>query len=219
MLVLVIDTSSAATTAALVAVSGGFAPSLVARQLNVDARAHGEVLAPAIAACLAEVGAAPAELAAIVAGTGPGPYTGLRVGLVTAAAFGHALSVPTYGVCSLDGIGAALTEPRLLAAGDARRREIYWAAYTDGVRTAEPEVAKPADVATAGFTACAGAGARLYADLLGLPLRDLDYPDPVALARVAADRIQAGVPSETLIPLYLRRPDAVEPAARKPVRT
>jgi tRNA threonylcarbamoyl adenosine modification protein YeaZ len=219
VLVLVIDTSSAATTAALVTVAPGPVVTRLAQRVNVDARAHGEVLAPAIAAVLAEAGAAPGDLAAIVAGVGPGPYTGLRVGLVTAAAFGQARSVPTYGVCSLDGIGIALAEPRLLVAGDARRREVYWAGYADGERTAGPDVAAPADVVTAGFTAAAGAGARLYADVLGLPLLDLDYPDPVALARVAADRVLAAAPSEALTPLYLRRPDAVEPAARKPVRT
>ena len=97
----------------------------------VDARAHGELLAPGIEWVLAEGGVRPADLTAIVAGLGPGPFTGLRVGLVTAASMGQALAVPTYGVCSLDGIGA-LTSDVTLVATDARRKEVYWAVYDRG---------------------------------------------------------------------------------------
>src|SRR4051812_5044117 len=121
----------------------------IAERRTVDPRAHGERLAPAIAATLAEAGACPADLAAIVAGTGPGPFTGLRVGLATAASMGQALGIPTYGVCSLDGLGRAAGPGRVLVATDARRREIYYATYVDGVREIGPEVAKPADVAAA----------------------------------------------------------------------
>jgi tRNA threonylcarbamoyl adenosine modification protein YeaZ len=222
VLVLVIDTSSAATTVALATVDPA-GESIKATHTNVDARGHVEVLAPTVARCLDDAGAKPDELAAIVAGLGPGPYTGLRVGLVTAAALGDALRIPTYGVCSLDGIGfaastasTALRAP-LLVAADARRREVYWAAYRDGVRTHGPHVAKPGTVDLAQFSAVAGAGARLYADVLDLPLLDQDYPDPLALLRVAGDRIRAHRPSELLQPLYLRRPDAVEPVPRKVV--
>jgi tRNA threonylcarbamoyl adenosine modification protein YeaZ len=218
VLVLVLDTSSAATTAAVATVDAS-GVTVLAAQVNVDPRAHGEVLAPSIARCLEDSGAAPSDLGAIVAGLGPGPFTGLRVGLVTAAAMGDALRIPTYGVCSLDGIGLALDEPHLLVATDARRREVYWAGYHGGRRVEGPDVVKPADLVSDGFSAAAGAGARLYADVLGLPLLDLDYPDPRTLVAVAAARVRDAGPSEPLVPLYLRRPDAVEPAARKSVRS
>ena len=218
MLVLVLDTSSAATTAAVAAVEADRV-TLLATRVNVDPRAHGEVLAPSIESSLDEAGIAAGELTALVAGLGPGPFTGLRVGLVTAAAMGDALQIPTYGVCSLDGIGRAVDAAHLLVAADARRREVYWAGYHAGRRVEGPDVAKPADLVTDGFTAAVGAGARLYADVLGLPLLDHDYPDALVLATVAAERVRAGRPSEPLVPLYLRRPDAVEPAARKPVRS
>jgi tRNA threonylcarbamoyl adenosine modification protein YeaZ len=213
--VLMIDTSSPATIAAVATVDAD-GVQVGPTKVNIDARAHGEVLAPAIEWCLAEARIAVGELGAIVAGTGPGPYTGLRVGLVTAAALADALDVPAYGVCSLDAIGAALPGDVLVAA-DARRREVYWATYSNGERVDGPGVAKPADLTLPSDTAMAGAGARLYADVLGLPLLDQDYPDPAALATLAADRIIAGSPSEVLVPLYLRQPDAVEPAPRKSV--
>lgn len=213
MLVLAIDTSSAAVTAALVEVSGT-AVERRAEHVTVNARGHGEHLAPNIAACLRDANATPGDLAAIVAGTGPGPFTGLRVGLVTAAVLGDALGIPTYGVCSLDAI--ASDEGELLVAADARRREVYWARYRDGARIDGPRVSRPADV-PAGSAAMAGAGARLYADVLGLPLLDTDHPAALALVRRAADRIRAGAPPEPLTPLYLRRPDAVPSPTSKTV--
>jgi tRNA threonylcarbamoyl adenosine modification protein YeaZ len=220
--VLVVDTSTPAVTAALVRVhaapAGGV--ELLAERRAVDSRAHGELLAPGITAVLTEAGISPADLTAIVAGLGPGPFTGLRVGLVTAAAMGHALSIPTYGVCSLDGIGAR-TKGTALAATDARRKEIYWAAYEDGVRITDPAVSRPADVAQyldargIAVTEAAGDGARLYAGVLPMPVRDdLLYPAPQALAEIAAARVRTGAPGETLTPLYLRRPDATEPVSR-----
>ena len=67
-------------------------------------------------------------------------------------------------------------------------------------------------------TVAVGDGALRYADVLGLPVRDEPrYPAPAALAALAADRVPGKAPGEPLTPLYLRRPDAVAPAARKPV--
>jgi tRNA threonylcarbamoyl adenosine modification protein YeaZ len=106
VLVVVVDTSTPAVTAALVRVRLAGGVELLAQRRTVDARAHGELLAPAVRAVLEEAAATPSDLTAIVAGLGPGPFTGLRVGLMTAAAMGHALAIPTYGVCSLDSIGA-----------------------------------------------------------------------------------------------------------------
>ncbi|MFC0007066.1 tRNA (adenosine(37)-N6)-threonylcarbamoyltransferase complex dimerization subunit type 1 TsaB [Micromonospora siamensis] len=223
MLVLVVDSSTPAVTAALAEVSAD-GVALRAQRCTVDARAHGELLAPQVDAVLADAGARPADLTAIVAGLGPGPFTGLRVGLVTAATMGQALDIPTYGVCSLDAIGypAAAGEP-VLAAGDARRREIYWAVYDGaGQRIAGPDVDLPAVAAERArelaVTVAVGDGAHRYADVLGLPLRaEPRYPDPSALAGLAAERIRAGAPGERLTPLYLRRPDAVAATGHKPV--
>lgn len=222
--VLVIDTSSAAVTAAIVQTEGARART-VAERVTINARRHGELLAPAIAECLAEAGRTPRDLGAIVAGLGPGPFTGLRVGLVSAAVMADTLHIPVYGVCSLDGIGlypaAAASRPdgpasELLVAADARRKEVYWATYRDGERIEGPSVGRPADI-PAGFAAAAGAGARMYADVLGVPVRGPDHPDARTLVTVALQRLSAGAPSEVLTPLYLRRPDAVPAAARKPV--
>jgi tRNA threonylcarbamoyl adenosine modification protein YeaZ len=265
VLAIMIDTSSAAVTAAVVnfgaddeATADGQAstPVVLAARSTVDARAHAELLAPSIQECLKQAGITPADVAAIVAGVGPGPFTGLRVGLVTAAALGDALGVPTYGVCSLDAIAADLaldhTAPgaagdtgnggveqgaaTVLVAGDARRREVYWARYAEAVvapadvsrvagagrptevsRLAGPDVARPGEIDLTGVGAVAGAGARLYADVFGLTRLEPDYPTPRGLARLAADRVRARALSEPLRPLYLRRPDAVAPASYKAV--
>ncbi|MEU4239420.1 tRNA (adenosine(37)-N6)-threonylcarbamoyltransferase complex dimerization subunit type 1 TsaB [Actinoplanes sp. NPDC026619] len=218
MLVLALDTATPASTAALVEVTAD-GLSGIAERRTVDPRAHGEKLAPEIAAALAEAGVRPADLGAIVAGVGPGPYTGLRVGLVTAASMGHVLGIPVYGVCSLDGLGRAAGPGRVLVATDARRKEVYFATYADGVRQSGPEVAKPAEV-TGEFDRVVGEGGLKYGDVFGVPVEEhLLYPPGAALVALAADRIRDGAPSEPLTPLYLRRPDAVEPAGRKPVLT
>jgi tRNA threonylcarbamoyl adenosine modification protein YeaZ len=214
VLVLVVDTATPAVTAAVAELSAPRAVALRAERVTVDARAHGELLAPAIEAVLAEVGAAPKDLAAIVAGVGPGPFTGLRVGLVTATAMAHVLEIPTYGVCTLDAFAHG-TSGRLLVATDARRREVYWAEYADGRRLAGPSVSAPAAIETAATTAT-GDGAARYRDVLGLPVAGPQYPPPAALAALAAERILARAGTEPLTPLYLRRPDAVPPGVRKP---
>jgi tRNA threonylcarbamoyl adenosine modification protein YeaZ len=215
VLVVAIDTSSAAITAAVLAVDDGV--RTLAQRVTISPRAHGELLAPSVAACLDEAGAAPRDLAAIVAGIGPGPFTGLRVGLVTAAAMADALGIPSYGVCSLDAIAGAADTGSLLVATDARRREVYWARYADAVRVDGPHVDHPSDVSTVDSAAMAGAGARLYAGVFGLPLLDADYPDPAALVETAAERVRGHAASEALMPLYLRRPDAAVPHSPKPV--
>ncbi|UWP81991.1 tRNA (adenosine(37)-N6)-threonylcarbamoyltransferase complex dimerization subunit type 1 TsaB [Dactylosporangium fulvum] len=216
MLVMVVDTATPAVTAGLVTV-GDDGVTLLDERVTVDARGAGELLAPQITAVLADCGKTAGDLAAVVAGVGPGPFTGLRAGLVTAAALGHALALPVYGVCSLDAIGHRLSG-RVLVATDARRKEIYWATYTDGVRDGEPEVAKPDAVAAAlaGVTAAAGEGAERYEAVLRLPITGPRHPSVQALAELAAERILDKAPGETLTPLYLRRPDAVAPGERKP---
>jgi tRNA threonylcarbamoyl adenosine modification protein YeaZ len=221
VLVLVVDSSTPAVTAALAEVIDHGVVMRAQRQA-VDAKAHGELLAPAVEGVLGEAGARPRDLDAIVAGLGPGPFTGLRVGLVTAASMGQTLDIPTYGVCSLDALGRADRGSRVLAATDARRKEIYWAVYDGGARVTEPDVDLPAAVtervAGLGVTGALGEGAHKYADVLGLPVRDEPrYPPAVGLVELAAERVLAKGPGERLTPLYLRRPDAVAAAGRKSV--
>ena len=217
----VIDSATPAITAALAVLDPTVStdPTVIAQRVVVDARAHGELLAPGIDAVLRETGHRPGDLSAIVAGVGPGPFTGLRVGLVTAAALADALGVPAYGVVTLDALGRAAGAGRVLVATDARRREVYWAVYDDGVRVAGPSVGKPAELPLPeGVRAAVGDGALRYADVLGLPVRDEPrYPPAGALAALAAERVRDKAPGEALTPLYLRRPDAVEPGARKAV--
>jgi tRNA threonylcarbamoyl adenosine modification protein YeaZ len=221
VLVLVLSTSSAAVTAGIGEVRNGGC-RVLAEHAVVDGRKHGEALAPLVKQCLADASSTPADLGAVVADVGPGPFTGLRVGLVTAAAMADALGLPTYGVCSLDALAAAVADDGapFLVATDARRREVYWAVYGGtGDRLTEPAVDKP-DVAAAsslGAQRAVGAGARLYADVFGIPVTGPDHPDVAGILSLAAARVAASAPSEPLTPLYLRRPDAVEPSARKSV--
>jgi tRNA threonylcarbamoyl adenosine modification protein YeaZ len=214
MLTLAIDTSTPAVAVAV----GEVHPdadnrfTTLSEKVIVDSRAHGEQLAPLIEAALAEAGITAPKLSAIAVGAGPGPFTGLRVGLVTAAAMSHALGIPAYSRCSLDLIGHALPDDDrpVLVATDARRKEIYWALYEAGGRIAGPAVNKPAELpeAARGAHLAAGAGARQYAEVLGLPVIDgFDHPSPAVMLDLLADRISRGDTGDALTPLYLRRPD------------
>ncbi|MBL7490648.1 tRNA (adenosine(37)-N6)-threonylcarbamoyltransferase complex dimerization subunit type 1 TsaB [Frankia sp. AgB1.9] len=247
---LAVDTSTPACSVALVelgpapsfgpapssgpASSSGLAPSpgpgrLLAARRVVDARRHGELLAPLIQTVLAEAAVRPAALSALVVGLGPGPFTSLRVGIVTAGTFAAALGLPCHGVCSLDGIGAATTGQAGVAI-DARRREVFWAGYADGRRIAGPSVDYPVRAAellrAAGVDTLAGPGRELYPDAFtsfaaasaGLAPSVPDYPDPALLAALAAADLRAGRAPEPLTPIYLRRPDVAEPHPAKPVR-
>jgi tRNA threonylcarbamoyl adenosine modification protein YeaZ len=217
MLVLAIDTSTPAVTAGIIEVRGDVA-ELRAMHAPHDARGHGELLAPAIRTALADAGAAVPDLGAVVVGLGPGPFTGLRVGLVSAAVISAVRALPVYGVCSLDGIGATLPdEPELLVTTDARRHEVYWARYQCGQRVDGPGVARAADLALDGITAVAGPAAEQYAEVWPDLPRHPTYPDPTALVSAALERITANAPSDPLTPLYLRRPDAAIPGAPKRV--
>lgn len=213
MLVLALDTSSPAVTAGLSRVGKTAEP--VAERVALDGRRHGELLATGVRAVLADAGVTRADLAAVVVGLGPGPFTGLRVGLVTGAALSDALGIPVYGVCSLDGLGVRDG----WAVGDARRKEVYWARYAGGARVAGPAVDRPAELELPPGAVLAGAGAVLHreafagATVLDEPL----HPRAHLLVVAAADRVLSGAPSDPLTPLYLRRPDAVEPGATKRV--
>ena len=213
MLVLAIDTATPAVTAGLVRLEGADVRVLASR-VHVDARAHAEVLTPLILDCLAESRAARADLDAVVVGVGPGPFTGLRVGIATAAAFGDALAIPVHGVCSLDAIAADAQrrddDRELLVVTDARRREVYWARYRGGCRRAGPEVCRPADLDIGAAASIAGSAS--HTELFDLPAAAVQTPSPAALVRVAAAALLAGQEPGPPVPLYLRRPDAVERA-------
>ena len=214
MLILAFDTATPAVT---VAVHDG--AQVVAEESAVDARRHGELLAVFIDKALSSAGATPAGLTAIAVGTGPGPYTGLRAGLVTARVLGAALGLPVDGICTLDVIALTAAEQvggrEFLVATDARRKELYWARYSAfGQRVSGPEVSPASDL-PAGFPV-AGEGARLYPELIAEPLEPA-FPAAGRLAALAAGRIAAGTPAAPPQPLYLRRPDAREPGRPKRV--
>ena len=147
MLLLALDTSTGPSVA--LADDGG-----VRAELDfVDARHHGETLAPAIVSVLAMAGETVDALSAIVVGVGPGPFTGLRVGLVTARVMAATLGIPIHGVCSLDvlaaqAVGAGAPDDEFLVLTDARRREVYWGRYDGtGQSLGGPAVDRPDVVA------------------------------------------------------------------------
>lgn len=204
-MILTIDTATPAVTAGIARRTGSGVQVLASR-ITVDARAHAEQLTPNVVAAVADAGITFADLRAVVVGCGPGPFTGLRVGMATAAAYGHALDIPVYGVCSLDAL-APNVSGELLVVTDARRREMYWARYRDGVRVEGPQVSAPADIEP-GSGAVAGPAAQTA--LFELAVVDAEYPTVAGL--VAA--VDWSRPPGPLVPLYLRRPDAKTLAER-----
>jgi len=214
VLLLAFDTATPAVTAAL-----HDGERVVAAATSVDARRHGELLAPAIATVLRDAGADRRDVTAIAVGVGPGPFTGLRVGLVTARTLAAALGVPVHGVCTLDALAAAVSEPAELAvATDARRKEVYWARYrrhdASYHRVQGPAVSRPEDLArelTAALPVL-GRGALLYADVLTHQPGPLD-PDAAVLAEAV---VRGEIELLAAEPLYLRRPDVSVPGPRKP---
>jgi len=190
-MILAIDTSGAIAVAA---VDG---TDVVASRSEFAPRGHAELLAGMVEAVLADAGALPER---IVVGTGPATFTGLRVGLVTARTLGYAWNIPVEGVCSLDALGAEFGT--CVVVTDARRREVYWATYRDGVRVDGPAVAVPADVPQA--AAAVGRGTALYPDVFANGTAA--DPNPAYLVRVANAARASGTEMPTE-PLYLRRPD------------
>lgn len=205
--ILALDTSTPAVTVALV--QDG---QVLGERCEIGVNLHGELLGPLIADVLAASGTHRTAIGAIGVGTGPGPFTGLRIGLVTAAALSDALGVPAYEACSLDVLARGRGE--VVVVTDARRREVYWAAYdAAGVRVAGPSVDLPAEVPTESRPLRGPATAQ-YPDLLaGTPA----WPRAADLAALVAERAERGAPADPLTPRYLRRPDAVPPGAPKPV--
>ena len=228
VLVLALDTST--TVRAALARPGtvaedpaSTAPAVLAARTETDPRRHVELLAPAVAAVLAGAQVARAQVTHVVVGTGPAPFTGLRVGVVTALVLAEALGVPVAGLCSLDAVVAtALGEAvragtpltgEVVAATDAKRREVHWARYRvlDGAdplggweRVEDPRVGPAGEmpdlpvVGGGALLRAAGDGGALAAGGL----------DPGVLASLAVRRLERGEPLEEAAPRYLRRPDA-----------
>jgi tRNA threonylcarbamoyl adenosine modification protein YeaZ len=169
--VLAIDTSTSRSCVAIIEDS-----KVLYSGFRDGATAHGPSLPALVQEALAV-----SDVDEVVVGMGPGPFTGLRVGIAFAQSFALAREISVRGVCSLDAIAAQVAEKDFIITVDARRKEVYWARYTLGVRTSEPAVNFPADVR----------GAPIHADL---------FPNMVALANL---------PGNINEPMYLRRPDAV----------
>jgi len=223
-----------ATPAVSVALHDG--ERVVSEAFAADARRHGELLAPMIAEVMADAGASRADLTAVAVGVGPGPYTGLRVGVVTARVLGAVLGIPVRGVCTLDLIAAVACPSvapgrEFLVATDARRKEVYWARYdAAGGRLEGPLVGSAGSIAGAAELAVAGSGGQLYPEAFGGVIGPA-YPDARTLCAIVAGQLggpagppAAGSPSPgpavpllAAEPLYLRRPDAREPGPPKRV--
>jgi tRNA threonylcarbamoyl adenosine modification protein YeaZ len=174
--VLAIDTSTSRTSVAIID-----GDTILFSGFRDGATAHGPSLPALVQEALAV-----SDVAEVVVGMGPGPFTGLRVGIAFAQSFALARQIPVRGVCSLDAIAAQINEKDFIITVDARRKEVYWARYTDGVRVGEPAVNFPADVS----------GASIHADL---------FVDLQALVTL---------PGNITEPIYLRRPDAIATADR-----
>jgi tRNA threonylcarbamoyl adenosine modification protein YeaZ len=214
VLVLAVDTATPAVTAGVVDAAE---MTVLAECVTVDAKAHGELLTPHILSALNDAGRTLADVDAIVCGVGPGPFTGLRAGMATAAALGQALAKPVYPVCTLDAM-AAVEEGPVLVASDARRKEVYWALYAvGGKRVYGPAVNTPAHVAQHSLSVVGFVGNGDVPTHLGLRHLGPKYPTPLGLVTVARADVLANAKPGPLTPMYLRRPDAVVPGARKRV--
>ena len=176
---LVIDTSSIRTIVAL------FSDTELVHEAHHDgATEHAEVLPELVTEALSKVD----SVAEVIVGMGPGPFTGLRVGIAFAQSFAHARSIPCHGVCSLDGID--IDSDDYIVASDARRKEVYWARYKDGQRIAGPFVSTPNQVF------------ELQTRKFGFGFTETLFPSPhLLLAKSRTSKISA--------PMYLRRPDAI----------
>mgnify|MGYP000241415569 FL=1 len=168
---LAIDTSTSRTCVAIIE-----GEAVLYSGHRDGATAHGPSLPELVQEALAV-----SDVDEVVVGMGPGPFTGLRVGIAFAHTFALAREIPVRGVCSLDAIAAQVSDKDFIITVDARRKEVYWARYTNGLRVGEPAVNFPADVS----------GAIIHADL---------FPDMNALVNL---------PGNITEPIYLRRPDAV----------
>ena len=204
MNILAID-SSVGVSVAVLSSSGNLTSSEL-----VSHGMQGELTADFISQTISSAGLTVSDITDVVVGVGPGPFTGLRVGIVTAVVFAHARGIPVHGICSLDAVAYKHGKPCVVVT-DARRKELYWAQYDNG-RTSQPQVAKPDALADmfkgADFV---GPGVELYPEWVTGTNLDLHAS---ALAEIFASGTAQLV---DVAPMYLRKPDAVEPTSRKSV--
>jgi len=177
--ILAIDTAASRTS--VVVIENG---EVIFSDSRIGAMSHGSALPELVQAAIVN-----REITEVLVGMGPGPYTGLRVGITFAQTFAWARNIPVRGFCSLDAIAAQLDEPDFIVAIDARRKEVYWARYTNSMRVEGPAVDLPETVEARGI--------KVVSDLL---------PDP---------KFFLSLTEEFAAPIYLRRPDAVATADRK----
>ena len=179
---LLIDTSTSRTSIAVVSDS-----EILFQEHQDGALAHGQAISKLVAKALDHI-KADTKIDEVIVGMGPGPFTGLRAGIAFAQSFALARGIKCVGVCSLDAIATQISDPDFIVAVDARRREIFYARYTSGLRIGEPKVCQPVELAN-----------------MQLPIygeADGEYPDPTAFIEIAA----TGKTYEQ--PIYVRRPDA-----------
>lgn len=213
MLVLALDTATPTLVAGLADVSKRGATEVLAERAVPSGNRHAELLTPAVTSVLDDAGVTMGDLDAVVTGLGPGPFTGLRVGVVTAAALADARGLPVVGVCSLDAVGSGART----VVTDARRKEVYWAAYdASGARVEGPGVVRPEELGRPGpFVGDPAFAARLGAEVAAAEVTT------AGLLRAAAPQLldpsTLSSPAHPLVPLYLRRPDATPPTVIKPV--
>ena len=208
MIALALDTATSDLIAGIVDTTSGRTLAEAVKRT----RAHNEELIPTVGALLDDTGLSYPDIGVIVVGCGPGPFTGLRVGMATASALGQALGVPMHGVVTHDAAAALLDATgTALVVTDARRREVYWALYRDGARVQGPEVCAPAALPVGGPVDVLSVPAEL-AEVVAVPAGRVVYRAPGAAGLVAAADLTAQ--PGPLVPHYLRRPDAVPPAAK-----
>ena len=200
-------------TATVVNVGLARGSQVLAEATVADRMAHAEQLMPLVADTLARAGVRVADLDQIVVGLGPGPFTGLRVGVVTAQMLATVVGIPLRGVCSLDVLAAEYATAgaigEFVVATDARRREVYWAGYAaDGNRLSGPAVDRPDAVPRLPTVGPAG---DLYPEQLQV------VPGPRRLDPGVMAVHGPALPDAGGEPLYLRRPDATEPSRPKSV--
>ena len=205
-MLLAIDTSAGTSVAVVDPASG----RVLAERSTDDSRRHAEVIGPFLAEVLAEAGVTGADVTGVVAGTGPGPFTGLRVGIAAARTFAAARGVPLLPLVSHDAIAADLQRHPVVVLTDARRREVYWSAHDEtGTRVAGPGLAKPADLDEAIRAS--------RPEAVDWPRETVTTVLAGRLGSLAADRLASGAPFADDTPLYLRDPDVTVPGAPKRV--
>ncbi|MEU2347344.1 tRNA (adenosine(37)-N6)-threonylcarbamoyltransferase complex dimerization subunit type 1 TsaB [Modestobacter sp. NPDC049651] len=209
MLVLALDTATPTLVVGVARWSADAGTEVLAERAVASGNRHAELMTPTVREALAAAGVGLRDVEAVVTGLGPGPFTGLRVGVVTAAALADARGLPVAGVCSLDAVGEGLRT----VVTDARRKEVYWAGYdAAGARVTGPDVVRPEELDAAGPLV----GDERFAERLGRPVTPAEVTT-AGLLRAAAPQLSGAVPRGPLEPLYLRRPDAVPPTSHKTV--